>query len=92
MTCRNILAQIQPRSGGGVKEGVGLHSQDSWMVGINRQINAGVPIATALIAFLKWPSKHRVTFVTYLCRCKPEAQVNVSTEMEDRSRKPFRSW
>lgn len=53
MTCRNILAQIQPRSGGGVKEGVGLHSQDLWMVGINRQINAGVPIATALIAFLK---------------------------------------
>lgn len=49
MTHQNSLAQIQPRSEAVMKEGVGLHSQDSWMVDVNRQISAGVHIAMALI-------------------------------------------
>lgn len=70
MTCGNSLAQVQPCSGAGMKERGSLHSQDSWMVDINRQINAIIPMNMVLIAFFEMPSKHRITFVTHFCTCK----------------------
>lgn len=72
-----------------MKERGSLHSQDSWMVDINRQINAIIPINMVLIAFFEMSFKtqdHLCYTFLYL-----QTQVNVTREMEDSSRKPFRS-